>query len=49
MQRNLGKQLGQATKWSSITEIAAKLVSPLTNMILARVLVPEAGVYHDGR
>ena len=42
MQRNLGKQLRQAAKWSSITEIAAKLVSPVTNMILARVLVPEA-------
>jgi len=31
-----------ATKWSSITEIAAKIVSPITNMILARILVPEA-------
>lgn len=31
-----------ATKWSTATEIAAKLVSPITNMILARILVPEA-------
>lgn len=31
-----------ATKWSTITEIAAKLVSPITNMILARILLPEA-------
>lgn len=31
-----------ATKWSAMTEIAAKLVSPLTNMILARIIAPEA-------
>lgn len=31
-----------ATKWSAITEIIAKLVSPITNLILARILVPEA-------
>lgn len=31
-----------ATKWSSITEIAAKVVSPIINMILARILAPEA-------
>lgn len=39
---DINKQMKQATKWSSITEIAAKLVSPVTNMILARILVPEA-------
>ena len=39
---DLNNQMKQATKWSSITEVAAKLVSPVTNMILARVLVPEA-------
>lgn len=31
-----------AAKWSTITEIASKLVSPITNMILARILTPEA-------
>ncbi len=31
-----------ATKWSTITEIASKLVSPITNMILARMISPEA-------
>ncbi|MEL5899101.1 lipopolysaccharide biosynthesis protein [Clostridium sporogenes] len=31
-----------ATKWSTITEIAAKLVSPITNMILARIISPQA-------
>ena len=42
MQHSLNKRLGQATKWSSITEIAAKLIAPITNAILARLLVPEA-------
>lgn len=31
-----------ATKWSSIAEITAKIVNPITNMILARILTPEA-------
>lgn len=31
-----------ATKWSSLTEIVAKLITPITNMVLARILVPEA-------
>lgn len=31
-----------ATKWSVITEIVAKLISPITNMILARIVAPEA-------
>lgn len=35
-------QINQATKWSSITEIAVKLISPITNAILARLLMPEA-------
>ena len=39
---NFNKKIINATKWSSITEIAAKLVSPVTNMILARILVPGA-------
>lgn len=30
-----------ATKWSTITEIAAKCVAPITNMVLARLLAPE--------
>ena len=42
MSANINKKVGQATKWSSITEIIAKLISPITNMILARLLVPEA-------
>ena len=31
-----------ATKWSAITEIFAKLFTPISTMILARLLVPEA-------
>lgn len=42
MNENLNAKVKNATKWSSITEIAAKLVAPLTNAILARLLVPEA-------
>lgn len=30
-----------AAKWSIITEIVAKIISPITNMILARLLSPE--------
>lgn len=42
MQTNIKQKIGQATKWSSISEIIAKLISPITNMILARLLAPEA-------
>ena len=42
MQENLNTNIKQATKWSMFTEIASKLVTPITNSILARVLVPEA-------
>ena len=30
-----------AAKWSIFTEIIVKIISPITNMILARILVPE--------
>ena len=36
------KNAVNATKWASITELSAKLVLPITNMILARILAPEA-------
>lgn len=38
----LTRNIGQATKWSTITEIAAKFVLPVSNMILARLLTPDA-------
>ncbi|QUG86550.1 lipopolysaccharide biosynthesis protein [Bacillus nitratireducens] len=31
-----------ATKWSAFSQIAAKIITPITNMILARILAPEA-------
>ena len=35
------KKSANATKWSSITEILAKCITPIINIILARLLVPE--------
>ena len=32
----------RATKWSAITELVAKLLTPIVNMVLARLLTPEA-------
>ena len=39
---NINKKMLNATKWTTITEFIAKLVIPLSNMILARILAPEA-------
>lgn len=39
---NFHRKIINATKWSTITQILAKLVNPITNMILARLLTPEA-------
>lgn len=39
---DMNKVVAKATKWSLITEVVAKLISPVVNMILARLLVPEA-------
>jgi len=41
-EKNLKSKFVNATKWSTISEIAATLVSPVTNMILARLISPEA-------
>ncbi|MDC3269402.1 lipopolysaccharide biosynthesis protein [Flavobacteriaceae bacterium] len=38
----LDKKVTNATKWSSLTEVVAKLISPITTMVLARLLTPEA-------
>lgn len=32
----------KATRWSAVTEVVAKLVTPITSMVLARLLTPEA-------
>ena len=39
---DFNKQVVTATKWSAITEIAAKLVAPVSTMVLARLLTPNA-------
>ncbi|MGW8382070.1 lipopolysaccharide biosynthesis protein [Streptococcus parasuis] len=38
---SIHKQVGNALKWSSLGEIVAKLITPLSNIILARLLTPE--------
>lgn len=42
MSENLNTQIKSATKWSAITEVALRLVLPIINMVLARVLTPDA-------
>jgi PST family polysaccharide transporter len=39
---NMNRKVTKATAWSSVTEIAAKIVTPVVNIILARLLMPEA-------
>ena len=38
----LNNQIFNATKWSTITEVTAKLITPFSTMVLARLLTPEA-------
>jgi O-antigen/teichoic acid export membrane protein len=38
----INKKVLNATKWSTITEIIARLLTPITVMVLARLLTPEA-------
>ena len=42
MDNKIYSKVGNATKWSAFTEIMSKIVTPLSNMILARILAPEA-------
>lgn len=42
MSQELNKKSGRAVLWSSITEIMAKLITPIVNIFLARLLSPEA-------
>lgn len=42
MESNLNKKVGSSLKWSAVTEILAKIIVPINNMILARLLTPEA-------
>lgn len=41
-ENDLNRRVISATKWSIATEILVKIISPVTSMILARLLVPEA-------
>lgn len=40
--KDLNATLNKAYKWSTFAEISSKVISPLTNMILARLLSPTA-------
>lgn len=42
MSKDLNSKIVNATKWSAITEILSKLVTPITSMVMARLLTPEA-------
>lgn len=42
MGEKLNRQIVAASKWSVLSEIVAKLVTPITSMVLARILTPEA-------
>lgn len=42
MSKQLNNQIRNATKWSVITEVIAKLIAPITNMVLARLVTPDA-------
>lgn len=39
---DIEKKTVQASKWSTVTEMAVKLVQPISNLILVRILAPEA-------
>ena len=39
---NLNSKVKTATKWSAITELIVRLLVPIVNMVLARLLTPEA-------
>lgn len=41
MSSDLSVKIINATKWSSLAEIIAKLINPISTMILARLLIPE--------
>lgn len=42
MSDSLNTKVKTATKWSAVGEIVSKLVTPITSMVLARLLTPEA-------
>ena len=42
MPESFNAKVRTATKWSTLGEVAYKLVTPVSSMILARLLTPEA-------
>lgn len=42
MSEKLNNKIVIATKWSALTELLSKLVTPITSMVMARLLTPEA-------
>lgn len=42
MTSTLNEKAADAAKWSLLTEVLVKLVTPITQLILARILTPEA-------
>ena len=38
----INEKVASSTRWTFITEVMAKIVNPISNMILARLLAPEA-------
>lgn len=42
MSESLNDKVKTATGWSTVGEVAAKLVTPISSMVLARLLTPEA-------
>ena len=42
MSNSINNKVKTATKWSAITEITAKLLTPVISIVLARLLTPEA-------
>ena len=42
MSLNLNRRAAEAAKWSILTEVLVKLVTPITQLLLARILAPSA-------
>lgn len=42
MAERLNSKVRTATKWSAVTEVVSRLLTPITSMVLARLLAPEA-------
>ena len=42
MEKSIRGKTAVALKWSSLAEVIAKIITPISNMILARLLTPEA-------